>query len=245
MREIVVVPAGTFRLVGRVAESDNPVAGVTDAKVEVVGGAPGLSVLTGPDGRYRLYGVPATAEIRVTKAGYQATVQMLSLSDHQTQNFALTLAAPRANLAGTYTLTLSAAEECRAKLPEEVWTRRYTARVTQTGPLLDVSLAGATFVVDASSTGDGFRGQIEPNRVLFTLQYGDFYYYQIWPDIVEEIAPTLYFGSWGTVSAVVTPGNISGSLHGAFFTVDSDPRTTMPPPKQFCHSLLHQFVLQR
>ena len=145
MREIVVVPAGTFRLVGRVAESDSAAAGVSVARVEVVGASSGLSAMTDQDGRYRLYGVPPTAEIRVTKAGYQPVTQTVSLSDHQTQNFTLTPTAPRADLAGTYTLTISAADQCRDRLPQEVWTRRYDARVTQSGPLLDVSLSGGTF----------------------------------------------------------------------------------------------------
>ena len=90
--------------------------------------------MTGPDGRYRLYGVPAVAEMRVTKAGYEPVVQRLSLSDHQTQNFTLALTTARVNLAGTYTLTISAPAECLDKLPQEVWTRRYTATVTQSGP---------------------------------------------------------------------------------------------------------------
>ena len=201
--------------------------------------------MTEQDGRYRLYGVPPTAEIRVTKAEYQPVTQTVSLSDHQTQNFTLTPTAPRADFAGTYTLSISAADQCRDRLPQEAWTRRYAARVTQSGPLLDVSLSGGTFVVDAVGKGDGFRGRIEPGRVLFTLDYGDFDYYRIWPDIVEEINPSLYFGVWGAVSAAVTPGNLSGNLSGTFFTVIRDPRNSNPAPTSSCNSVLHQFVLQR
>ncbi len=245
VREIVVVPAGTFRLVGLVAESDNTAVGVGGAQVEVVGASPALSVMTGQDGRYRLYGVPPTAAIRVTKAGYQPVTQTVSLSDHQTQNFTLTPTAPRADFAGTYTLTISAADQCRERLPEEVWTRRYVARVTQAGPLLDVSLSGGSFVVDANGIGDGFQGRIEPGRVLFTLDYGDFDYYRIWPDIVEEINPSLYLAMWGAVSAAVTPGNLSGNMNGTFFTVIRDPRNSTPSPNSSCNSALHQFVFQR
>lgn len=244
-REIVVLPAGTFRLVGFVAESDNPAIGVSGAQVEVVGAGPGLAVFTGQDGRYRLYGVPPTAEIRVTKAGYQPVTQTVSLSDNQTQNFALTLTTPRADFAGTYTLLISAADQCRDRLPQEVWTRRYGARVTQAGPLLDVSLTGGNFVVDAAGKGDGFQGRIEPTRVVFTINYGDFDYYRIWPDIVEELNPSLYLGVWGGVSAAVTPGNLSGNLNGTFFTVIRDPRSSNPAPNSTCNSALHQFVLQR
>ena len=188
-REILVLPSGTYRLVGLVGESDSPTSPVVGAQVDVVGGLPGLSTMTGPDGRYRLYGVPAVAEMRVTKAGYEPAVQRLSLSDHQTQNFTLALSAARVNLAGTYTLTISAPAECLDKLPQEVWTRRYTATVTQSGPVLDVSLSGAAFVLDDTGKGDRFRGRIEPGRVVFTLAYPDFYYYRTFPDILEETQP--------------------------------------------------------
>jgi hypothetical protein len=244
-REILVLPPGTYRLVGLVAEADSPTAPIVGAQVEVVGGLPGLSTMTGLDGRYRLYGVPAVAEMRVTKAGYEPVVQRLSLSDHQTQNFPLAPTTARPNLAGTYTLTLSAPAECFDRLPQEVRTRRYTATITQHGPLLDVSLAGATFVVDSSGKGDGFRGRIEPGRVVFTIDYGDFYYYHTGPDIIEEINPSLWLGVSGTVTAAVTPANISGALNGLFFTVIADPRHSFPSPNRFCNSTVHQLVLQR
>ena len=183
------------------------------------------------------------AEIRVTKPGYEPHVQTLSLSDHSARNFTLTLSTPRPDLAGTYTLTLSAGADCRDKLPEEVWTRRFTATVRQTGPVLDVSLTGSTFLIDASGKGDRFRGRIEPGRVLFTL-LGD-YYYRVWPDILEEIRPSLYFGAYGFASAAVSPGNISGDLNGTFFTMETDPRRTFPMPSRSCYSGAHQLVLQR
>ena len=150
--------------------------------------------------------------------------------------------------AGTYTLTITAPAECLDKLPQEVWTRRYTATVTQSGPVLEVSLSGAAFVLDDTGKGDGFRGRIEPGRVIFTLASPDFYYYRTFPDILEETSPSLYFGVYGSVAAAVTAGNISGALNGAFFTVASDPRAsrvTFPMPNRFCNSTAHQLVLQR
>ena len=243
-REIVVVPAGTYRVVGMIVEADSPTLPVPAVQVEVVGGSSGLSTITSADGRYRLYGVPADAEIRVTKAGYAPVVERLSLSDHQTRNFALALLAPRVNVAGTYTLTLLAAAECRDRLPQDVWSRRYTATITQNGALIDVLLQGATFVVERGK-GNRFSGRVEPGRVSFTIQYGDFYYYKIWPDIIEEINPSLYFGVYGSVNAAVTPGNISGALNGEFSTVTSDPRRSFPAPNQRCHSAVHQLVLQQ
>ena len=62
---------------------------------------------------------------------------------------------------------------------------------------------------------------------------------------MEEINPSLYFGVYGSVTAAVTTGNISGALNGTFFTVASDPRRTFPAPNRFCNSTAHQLVLQR
>ena len=53
---IVVVPAGTFRVVGQVIEEDTSNLPVGGVRVETISGASGNS--TDLNGQYRLYGVP-------------------------------------------------------------------------------------------------------------------------------------------------------------------------------------------
>ncbi len=68
---MIVVPDGTFRLVGRVLEdgfSDDGVVGATVEATSATGRLLGHSDLYG---NYRLYGVAGATRVRVTKTGYQ------------------------------------------------------------------------------------------------------------------------------------------------------------------------------
>jgi hypothetical protein len=106
-REIVIVPEGTYRVVGTVRAADSSTEPVIGARVEV----PGTSLVATTDGagQYRLYGVPASADIRVTANGYVSAVQSVQLSAHSTQNFVLALTSPRVILNGTYFVKFDAA----------------------------------------------------------------------------------------------------------------------------------------
>ena len=69
-KEVVVVPQGTFRIVGLVTEADNPSSPVVGATVSIIGGpGDGLSTTTAEDGRYRLYGIGGDARIRIIRDG--------------------------------------------------------------------------------------------------------------------------------------------------------------------------------
>ena len=146
-REIIVVPRGTYRVSGAITEADSPSTPVGGARVEVQGNAAVPPVQSFGDGRYRLYGVSGPVRLRAEKAGYEAVTTDTVVSTHGTVNFVLPLSGPRLHVSGLYSLTIAAAAECRDRLPEEAWTRRYDATVHQQGPLLRVELSGATFVV--------------------------------------------------------------------------------------------------
>jgi len=241
-RTIFVLPDGTFRLTGLVTEADAPAVPVSSAVVEVIGGD--ASTSSGADGRYRLYGVPATATVRAIRDGYQPQTHQVMLADHATQNFLLSLAGPRSDLSGRYTLAVTVADECRSKLPEPAWTRTYNATIAQQGPLVEVALSGATFVVDQAGKGDGFRGKVEPGQALFTIDAYDYYYSRTAGDVVEEIASDLYLAVSGSVSASVAPGRITGALRGVVGTFAFNP-SAYPPYSAFCFSADHRFALSR
>ncbi len=126
-REVVVVPNGTFRVVGQVVEEGTPGLPVGGVRVESDGLAP---VSTDLAGRYRLYGVTGHARIRASKTGYITKELTLAISDHHTENVFLTLAGPRVDVAGTYQMTIEAGPECRGQIPDRVLTRRYGAAIT-------------------------------------------------------------------------------------------------------------------
>jgi Carboxypeptidase regulatory-like domain len=243
-REIIVIPTGTFRVAGVITEADSPSAPVPQVRIDVVGNPSVPPATTFGDGRYRLYGVSGPVQIRAEKAGYQPVTQNVVVNDHETVNLVLTLAAPRLHVSGSYTLTITAADACREQLPEETWTRRYSATVHQQGPLLRVVLSGASFVLSGQS-GNSFGGRVEPSRVLFTLVGGEYYrYYGIYGDLVEQLDESTYFAIAGFATVMGTSDVLDGQLNGDLLILDRDPRRFPAPTKQ-CRSSQHRFRLSR
>jgi hypothetical protein len=248
-REVIVVPRSTFRIVGLVTEADARSAAVVGARVAVTAGVgAGLFATTGEDGRYRLYGVAGDVELRITKDGYQPHAQGYQVGDHLMLNAQLALLAPRPDVAGTYTLTIAAAEECRANLPEDVRLRSYTAVVTQNGSQLDVRLEGATFAVSVSRRGNWFSGRAEPTQVVFNLSRFDPLYYGYYGggygDLVEQLADARYLVVSGVARAAGSTAGWSGTLDGAL-TVFTGKLKSFPAIEAACRSADHRFTLRR
>ncbi len=239
--EVVVVSPGTYRLAGQVREAAIPTGPVVDARVEITSGlATGLFTTTDTAGRYRLFGVSGEAQIRVTREGYEPFVQNLVLSGHETLNIELALLRPRKDHAGTYTLAIAASEPCRTSLPEEIWTRTYTAVVTQFGPQLDVRLSGATFVM-VGSEGNRFPGRVEPVQIVFSLQETDFYYGILRDNLVEQIGTSVYV-VWGAATTTDSPAGLSGTLDGALQLSEG---SVFGRSLAGCRSSSHRFTLSR
>jgi hypothetical protein len=252
-REIIVVPAGTFRLFGSVSEADYAGIPVVDARVEATGGqGAGVQTTTAPDGRYRLYGVAGATTLRVSKDGYQTHTQNLVVTeDTPSLAVALTLVRPRLDISGAYTLTITADPACSGGLLEPLRTRSYGAVLTQVGPQVTVTLTGASFAVSRRGGGDHFTGRIEPTQLVFSLPQFDGYYYgsygdAYYPNIIEEVAGPNYLAIWGNVAAVGTSGSFSGALDGAFELYSFDPRTRANQnPAARCRSVANRFQLSR
>jgi hypothetical protein len=105
-RLVMILPRGTYRLSGRVREADGPTTGIEAAVVDATS-ATGGRVITETDafGTYWLYGVAGDTTLRVTREGYRPAAQKLVVSDHQARDIDMSLARPRADVAGTYQLT--------------------------------------------------------------------------------------------------------------------------------------------
>jgi hypothetical protein len=246
MKEVVVVPKGTFRLAGLVMESNSPVAPLSNALVEAVAGTgAGLSTTTFADGRYRLYGVGGDIRLRVIKDGYQPRDLHLTVTDHVTQDIELAPANPRQDFSGTYTMTISAAAACRNELPEEVVTRTYTAELTQNGALVEARLSGAFFHLSHSGSGDNFRGRVQPDGLAITLtpHAYKYYGYASYPDIAERLPEGRYFAVDGSVVLRGTRARLSGALTGSYKLFTYDPAWGGRPIIE-CHGD-HELVLSR
>jgi hypothetical protein len=251
--EVIVVPKGTYRLVGRVSEAGTASAPVAAARIEVAGGpSAGLSTETDEDGRYGLYGVAGETQLRVTRPGYAPLVRNLVVADHQVLDLDLALLRPREDFSGRYALTLAAAETCRPQLPAEAWIRHYAAELVQNVAELDVKLAGATFVLNGQSKGGGFRGRIEADYLVFQLdEYqtrGSYsYYYRQYPHVVEQIGASTYLVAAGTAVLTGSPQRLDGTLNGVVEIYRSDLRLPSwpQPPAASCRSEAHRLTLSR
>jgi hypothetical protein len=252
-REVIVVPAGTYRLFGSVSEADYAGIPVVDARVEATSGqGAGVQTTTAPDGRYRLYGVAGDTTLRVSKEGYQTHTQNLVVTD-DTPALAVPLALvrPRLDISGAYTLTIAADPSCSVGLPEPLRTRSYPAVLTQVGPQVTVTLTGASFAISRRGSGDHFTGRLEPTQLVFSLPRFDSYYYSsygdpYYPNIIEEVTGPNYLAIWGNVAAAGTSGSFSGALDGAFELYSFDPRTKPNQnPAARCRSGANRFQLSR
>jgi hypothetical protein len=243
-RSIIVVPAGTYRVTGRVMEADI-IAPVRDARVEVTAGTgAGLASTTDDDGRYALHGVGDDSEVTVSKFGYRSQVLRPAPVDHLTQDVQLVLAAPRPSVAGTYQLRITVDPMCPDPPPESLRTRTYVATLKQFGTHISVELSGARFARDFTGQVGVFEGRLEPRGLIFNLISEGWRYYSLYeyPDITEILdgdAGWLVVG--GAVVAAPAANGFAGSVEGPFVLFARDPALN-PPVLASCRGS-HSFVL--
>jgi hypothetical protein len=247
-KHVFVLPDGTFRLSGRMTDTG---VGLGNGRLEVIAGTgEGLRTLTNGAGDYALYGVAGRVRLHAAKEGYANRIEEVDVADHHTVGFEMVLERPRADLQGTYTLTLEAGA-CSASgpLPDIARRRSYIADVTQQGPQLTVRLRGADFIVTGGH-GDGFTGFADPDgRVTFSMnQQGQYYYYYYFSttsfDVLERLSASSALGVDGSVIAQDSGSGIFGTFSGGFWVTTS----TTPPFGAFaatCHSGRHRFELRR
>ena len=223
-KEVLVLPKGTFRVVGVISEADQPASRVPAARLEVRT-EPALSApvvataTTDLNGRYRLYGVPPDAYVRVLKAGYLDTTEHRQFTAHANMDLLLRWGADPPVLAGEYAMTVQVVQ-CRfgRPLPPDLQVRRYRATVEQTGTALTVTARDARFLAHADGESNRFTGVVTPTGANFHIQgFYDFYYYRTYPPVpaLAEVLPdgTLLVMN-GRTSATGTSGTLSGVLSG-------------------------------
>jgi hypothetical protein len=205
-KEVLVLPAGTFRLVGQVIDQDL-IFGLADAQVEVTGGP---AVRTDAAGGYRLYGVPANAEIRVTRHGYQPLVQRIQLEAHSTRIFPLVGDGTAVGYTGDYTLTVNATCAVNPNpLASELRQRSYAARILQTGMNLEVRLTEPRFLGGHNQ----FRGNVTSTGAEFRIDYIPYYSH---PDVTERLPDGSILLIYGTAVTRGSPAGLSGAFSGGF-----------------------------
>ena len=252
-KEILILPDGTYRMVGVVTESGLPTLPIVEARVEVTNGTP-LVGITNSEGRYRLYGVAGTADIRVSREGYQPHVQRVQLAEHATQNFQLAISGLRLDLGGAYTLAIDL--ECGSTstpVAADLRQRSYAAFVTQTGSMLEVVLTESSrFKVNGAGRGDRFSGRVDTAGATFNLGQVFWPYYapydpSTYPMIVERIPDGTFLVIDGTTLTRGSTRSLSGDLRGGGFQYASGFPGVLPSRSALgaCNALPHRFTLTR
>jgi hypothetical protein len=237
MGEVIIVPEGTFRLIGAVRDA----GALVEADVRIEDEALGRTDLRTSEGRYVVFGVRGDTRVTVTKSGYEVAVQKQMLAGHQAIDFELALARPRSDVTGRYTLTITQGPECR--LTADFAARSFAAVVSQAGSDVTVTLEGPQFVSTGGRLLNRFDGRLEADRAIFRLggMFDFYYYYFTYPNVMELLTPTTYYSFDGTATAALGVGMLSGPLSGTIGTY-------LGPPYRIataCRSANHRFVLTR
>lgn len=246
---VFVLRPGTYRLTGIVKDGGLPVSG---AEVAVsAGSAEGLSTTSFFWG-YKLFGVSGDTEIRVRRPGYQEHKRRIVATANERLDFDLALSGPRDQLNGPWTLTITAAEECREKLPDEAMERRHRVVLRQDGahndgPRVTATLEGGTFYASGNQTFNSFQGRSEPDLLTFRLTGAapyEPYYSDFSPgDVFEQLSPDPVFLSVGGSVVLSASGDRrSGSFNGVVATFGGPPGY---PQLRSCESTRHRFELAR
>lgn len=239
-----MVPAGTYRLSGRVLEAD-VVAGIPGARIEVTAGTgTGLRTASNDEGRYSLHGVSGDVEVTVTKNGYALQVLRFAVTEHLVRDARLPLLAPRPAVGGIHELRVTVDPSCGDSWPDSLRTRRYVATLEQSTNRVMVALSGARFAQDWTSPGGRFEGMVEPPGLVFHLFTEFAPYYREYPDVTEVLDGN---AGWLTVggTAVLTgqPNGFGGTLDGLFLLHAGDP---FGGARELASCVgRHQFVLTR
>jgi hypothetical protein len=220
-REVLVLPDGTYRLAGRVTEAGTTTP-VPAAFVEVrreAGVSPAIvSAYSGPDGSYRLYGVPGQGFLRVTHERYAPLTGPLEVTAHGVRDFQMTLGVGVLQLAGQFTLHADADSSCASMprpLPEDLRSRSFPVTVTQQGSGLILTVSSpCTSIFE----GCRFGGHATSEGATFLIGTGTDGFYG-YPDLVEALwggpgnGPGLEIS--GTATTIGSADRLSGRLQGA------------------------------
>lgn len=243
-REILVLPDGTFRIVGVVTDGDDPAAGIPDVLLEVrlsedLSARTVTYTRTGSTGQYALYGVPAESYLHVRRGGYLPVTEHVRIAGHASRDFKLRVDGNVPSLVGTYTMTVDATNCTRFSqlLDPQYRLRTYTATIQQSGARLTVRLSDAQF----GPGSDGFSGIVTLTGADMQLRsfYNPYYYpsYPPQPDVAERLGDGTYLETSGHARLTGTPDSLSGTTGmlrrwgtfqgGSFMGGCSEPRITL------------------
>jgi IPT/TIG domain len=234
---VTVLEAGTYRLSGTVINSGQ---GVASATVEVIDGTgTGLRTIT-PYGAFALYGVAGVVTVRISAVDFEPLTQTLAVDGNTSRDFEVRPTITPLDVAGHWSLTLSASPACSATLAEPLRERRFDADIIQQGPRLTFTLSGATLI-----GGDGpiqFEGRVVDRALSLALPAGRPFFDNM---LLEQLPAGGYFALTGAIEASVGDREIQGTLTGEFARYDLVGTPPRLEATSSCRPGPHSVVLRR
>ena len=175
-KELIAVPANSYRLTGFIMDPLGYGGLVADARVDVQSPAGPLTTMTSFNGQYRLYGVAGATTVQVVKDGYQLRQELLTVTGHQKLDIQVQAALTRPNQ--VHALRIRAASDCapagaQGTLPPVARDRRYVATLSTLATGVFARLSGATFATVPNYfggiRGDGLTGRTGPGQFDFSM----------------------------------------------------------------------------
>ena len=217
---MLVLEPGTYKLYGRITEERESLEGAT---VEVVSGTGmGLRTTTDARGQYALYGVAGSIRFRVSAHGFEDRTQDVTVSNHQVQNVELTPIAASVDLSGSWRLTISAPDECRSKLPEDVRQREFSVSIGQDGTHIAFWASSPT---SASGYPNPMEGRIFADAFSVNLSFDAYY---VAYGLLDRPSPTDWVGIRGTMEGTSTVSSVKGAFNGGFDYYRTVPEARSP-----------------
>ena len=245
---VLVLPGGTFKLSGTIADGGFGVGNVTVIAAPRSGAT--LTTKTTPDGQYAIYGVAGRVDVQLRKDGYFSRTETLDVGDHAALN--VDLDPDTSTTSGTWTLTLTAGPcDAGATLPAEARQRVYTARIVEEwGPraYMDARLSGADFVMMVDGSGGnhftGFRDH-DRDTLRINLYRHEPYEEDEAPSyygLFERLRADLGLAITGQLDTTRTQSAIEGRFSGSFVLIRNPPDG---PVEARCDSSAHDFDMRR
>lgn len=184
--------------------------GVPGSRVDIIQGpGAGTSVVSDGDGVFAFPGrfaAGAQITLRASREGYldaSKTIGMPAGGTPLWTELSMKSMAPSADLTGRYLVTLTAADECSANLPEALRKRTYTASIVE-GQTKE-TFSGTLLVPPDKTTT--FNAAVSGTSA--TLSFGNIEFGV--PSVLEDVG-TGYLYIAGDATALVSTGRISGTL---------------------------------